>query len=182
MVLNYSSYCRIIIEIIKRKIKINDQEWRHIRKVVNDAHKAAMHCSIATVDAQLQPTITPIGTLFLRENQTGFFFDTYSEFFKENFPQNNKACIQAVNSSRLFWLKSLFKGEFSNYPGVRLYVEIDELRPANKEELAQIAQRIQSLKWTKGSRLIWSDFTQVRDFSVHSFRWVKYPKMMPFGK
>jgi hypothetical protein len=39
---------------------------------------------------------------------------------------------------------------------VRLYIEIGELRPANKEELAQIAQRIQSLKWTKGSRLIWS--------------------------
>lgn len=149
---------------------------------MNDAQKAAMHCSIATVDAQLQPTITPIGTLFLRENQTGFFFDTYAESFKEHLPQNNKACIQVVNSSRLFWLKSLFKGEFSDYPGVRLYVEIGELHPANKEELAQITQRIQSLKWTKGSQLIWFDFTQVRDFSVHSFRLVKYPKMMPIDK
>ncbi|NNG76698.1 pyridoxamine 5'-phosphate oxidase family protein [Acinetobacter sp. ANC 4277] len=161
---------------------MNNQEWRHIRKVMENTQKAAMHCSIATVDAQLQPTITPIGTLFLRENQTGFFFDTYAESFKENLPQNKKACIQAINSSRLFWLKSLFKGEFSDYPGVRLYVKIGELRPATNEELAQIAQRIQSLKWTKGSQLIWSDFTQVRDFSVHSFRWVKYPKMMPFGK
>lgn len=78
---------------------MNDQEWRHIRKVMKDIQKAAMHCSIATVDAQLQPTITPIGTLFLRENQTGFFFDTYAEFFKEHLPKNNKACIQAVNSS-----------------------------------------------------------------------------------
>jgi hypothetical protein len=65
---------------------------------------------------------------------------------------------------------------------VRLYVEIGELRPANKEELAQISQHIQSLKWAKGSQLILSDFTQVRDFSVHSFRWVKYPQMMPFDK
>ena len=161
---------------------MNNQEWRHIRKVMENTQKAAMHCSIATVDAQLQPTITPIGTLFLRENQTGFVFDTYAESFKENLPQNKKACIQAINSSRLFWLKSLFKGEFSDYPGVRLYVEIGELRPATNEELAQITQRIQSLKWTKGSQLIWSDFTQVRDFSVQSFRWVKYPKMMPFGK
>ena len=126
--------------------------------------------------------ITPIGTLFLRENQTGFFFDTYAESFKENLPQNKKACIQAIKSSRLFWLKSLFKGEFSDYPGVRLYVEIGELHPATNEELAQITQRIQSLKWTQGSQLIWSDFTQVRDFSVHSFRWVKYPQMMPFDK
>lgn len=118
----------------------------------------------------MQPTITPIGTVFLRENQTGFFFDSYAESFKENIPQNNKACIQAINSSRLFWLKSLVKGEFSDYPGVRLYVEIGELRPANHEELVKIAQRIQSLKWSKGSQLIWSDFTQVRDFTVYSFR------------
>ena len=117
---------------------MNHHEWSHIHKVVNDAQKAATHCSIATVDAQLQPTITPIGTLFLKDNQTGFFFDTYAESFKENLPQNNKACIQAINSSRLFWLKSLLKGQFSDYPGVRLYVEIGELRPATHEELAQI--------------------------------------------
>ena len=156
---------------------MNKQEWQHIGKVMNDAQKAAMHCSIATVDAQLQPTITPIGTLFLRENQSGFFFDTYTESLQQNLPQNSKACIQAVNSSRLFWLKSLFKGQFSDYPGVRLYVEIGDLRLANAEELAQISRRIQSLKWTKGSQLIWSDFTHVRDF-----RWVKYPKMMPFNQ
>ncbi|OAL79264.1 pyridoxamine 5'-phosphate oxidase [Acinetobacter sp. SFB] len=160
---------------------MNNQEWRHIRKVVNDAQKSALHCSIATVDAQLQPTTTPIGTVFLRENQTGFFFDSYAESFKENLPQNNKGCIQAVNSSRLFWLKSLVKGEFSDYPGVRLYVEIGQLRPASHQELTQIFQRIQSLKWSKGSQLIWSDFTHVRDFTVHSFKWVKYPKMMPFN-
>lgn len=161
---------------------MNNQEWQHIRKVVNDAQKAAMHCSIATVDAQLQPTISPIGTLFLKENQTGFFFDTYTESLQQNLPQNSKACIQAVNSSRLFWLKALFKGQFSDYPGVRLYVEIGDLRLANAEELAQISRRIQILKWTKGSQLIWSDFTHVRDFTVQSFRWVKYPKMMPFNQ
>ena len=161
---------------------MNKQEWQHIGKVMNDAQKAAMYCSIATVDAQLQPTITPIGTLFLRENQSGFFFDTYTESLQQNLPQNSKACIQAVNSSRLFWLKSLFKGQFSDYPGVRLYVEIGDLRLANAEELAQISRRIQSLKWTKGSQLIWSDFTHVRDFTVQSFRWVKYPKMMPFNQ
>lgn len=157
------------------------EEWQHIRKVVNDAQKAAMHCSIATVDTNLQPTVSPIGTLFLRENPGGFLFDTYTESLQQNLPQNSKACIQAVNSSRLFWLKALLKGEFSDYPGVRLYVEIGDLRLANAEELTQISRRIQSLKWTKGSQLIWSDFTHVRDFQVHDFRWVKYPQMMPFS-
>ena len=30
---------------------MNLQEWQHIRKVMNDAQTAAMHCSIATADA-----------------------------------------------------------------------------------------------------------------------------------
>ncbi|CAB1221779.1 pyridoxamine 5'-phosphate oxidase family protein [Acinetobacter bouvetii] len=160
---------------------MNVQQWQHICKVVNDAQRAAMHCSIATVDQDLQPSICPIGTLFLRDNQSGFFFDRYAESFKENLPHNNKACIQAINSSRMFWLKSLLKGQFSDYPGVRLYVEIGDLRPANPDELHQVSRRIHSLQWTKGSQLIWSDFSHVRDFSVQAFKWVQYPQMTPFA-
>jgi len=73
-----------------------------------------MHCSIATVDQHLQPTITPIGTLFLHEQG-------YSGALEENLAANAKACIQAVNNRRFFWLKSLLKGEFQDYPRVRLY-------------------------------------------------------------
>jgi len=70
-------------------------------------------------------------------------------------------------------------GKFSSYPGVRLYAEISELRPATEAELELVHRRIKLLRWTKGSRLIWSDFTHVRDFQAHGFKWVEYPKMMP---
>ena len=159
---------------------MNLHNWQHIRKVVADAQRAAMHCSIATVDQQLQPTITPIGTLFLHEQgYSGFFFDAYSNALEENLAANAKACIQAVNSSRFFWLKSLLKGEFLDYPGVRLYAEIGRLRPASVEESARVNARIKALQWTKGSQKIWSDFTHVRDFKVHGYKWVQYPEMMP---
>ena len=159
---------------------MNFEHWTQIRKVMADAQHASMHCSIASVDQNLQPTITPIGTLFLHEDSfSGFFFDTYSEALQENLIQNPKACIQAINSSKLFWLKSLIKGQFQDYPGIRLYVEIGQLRPAQEAELALVQRRIKALKWTKGSRLIWNDFHQVRDFKVHHYRWVQYPVMMP---
>lgn len=159
---------------------MNLEDWTNIRKVVADAQRAALHCSIATVNTHLEPTITPIGTVFLHENQfSGFFFDTYSESLRENLAQNPKACVQAINSSKLFWLKSLIQGQFKDYPGVRLYVEIGDLRPANEAESAQVQRRIQALKWTKGSALIWNDFHQVRDFKVYDFRWVEYPTMTP---
>ena len=52
------------------------------------------------------------------------------------------------------------------------------LRPATEQEKLKVNLRIQSLKWTKGSKLIWSDFTHVREFKVNNYRWIKYPNMM----
>ena len=145
---------------------MNNQEWQQIKRVIEKSQRAAMYCSIATVDQTGQPNITPIGTVFLADDQTGFFFDTYSESFKTNLTLNNKACLQAVNSDRMFWLKSMILGKFSDYPGVRLFIEIDVLRPATNQEMALVQQRIRPLKWTKGSQLIWSDFSHVRTFSA----------------
>lgn len=158
---------------------MNNQEWQRIKRVIEKAQRATMHCSIATVDQTGQPHITPIGTVFLADDQTGFFFDTYSESFKANLTLNNKACLQAVNSDRMFWLKSMILGKFSDYPGVRLFIEIDALRPATNQEIVLVQKRIKPLKWTKGSQLIWSDFTHVRTFKINGFKWIQYPTMMP---
>ncbi|WP_034588291.1 MULTISPECIES: hypothetical protein [Acinetobacter] len=159
---------------------IQMQDWHKIRSVVADAQRAAMHCSISTISPNGFPTSSPIGTLFLDEqNPAGFFFDRYCTSLEQNLPHTTKACIQAVNSSRTFWLRSLIKGKFNTYPGVRLYAEIGELRPATQAELDLIDRRIKPLKWTRGSRLIWSEFTHVREIQIHRFKWVEYPKMMP---
>lgn len=159
---------------------MNPQTWHKIRKVFSNSQRAAMHCSIASVDTTMQPSITPIGTVFLHETEySGFFFDRYAETLGHNLVAEPKACIQAINSSKLFWLSSLLKGQFSDYPGVRLYVTIGEKRLATDEELNLVQQRIRALKWTKGGQLIWNDFNQIREFQVHAYKWVEYPHMMP---
>ncbi len=43
-------------------------------------------------------------------------------------------------------------GKFSDFPVVRLIIEIGELDIATAEELAMIEQRIKPLSWTKGSQ------------------------------
>lgn len=53
---------------------ISPSEWQNIRQVVANAQRAAMYCSIATVNPQGFPSITPIGTVFLdQQSNTGFF-------------------------------------------------------------------------------------------------------------
>lgn len=71
----------------------------------------------------------------------------------------------------------MFKGKFKHYPGVRLYAEIGSLRPATAEEIEKVESRISTLKWSKGSKLIWSSFHHIRDIKVKDYRWVEYPNM-----
>lgn len=129
---------------------ISPSEWQNIHQVVANAQRAAMYCSIATVNPQGFPSITPIGTVFLdQQSNTGFFFDTYSTTFSENLQHQPLACIQAVNSSKLFWLSSMFKGKFKHYPGVRLYAEIGYLRSATAEEIEKVESPISTLNGVK---------------------------------
>ncbi|MFT5592816.1 MAG: pyridoxine/pyridoxamine 5'-phosphate oxidase [Oceanicoccus sp.] len=152
--------------------------WNEITSVVNSGQKSSLHCSIATVDDQGMPNVTPIGTVFLRSNLTGYFFDSYTSKLAANLEHNNKACLSAVNTKTSFWFKSLLKGKFLSPPGVRLYGTVSQLREATEEEIAAVNKRIKPLSWSKGSKLIWSSFTHVRDIEFNDFRPVQYPKMM----
>jgi len=152
--------------------------WNDITRVIRSSQRSSLHCSIATVDDQGMPNVTPIGTVFLRDNYTGYFFDTYTSKMAANLEHNSQVCLSAVNTKTSFWLKSLFKGQFLSPPGVRLYGTVGPLRKATESEIAAVNKRIKPLSWSKGSKLIWSSFTHVRDIEFTDFRPVQYPKMM----
>ncbi|WP_350561130.1 pyridoxamine 5'-phosphate oxidase family protein [Psychrobacter sp. CAL346-MNA-CIBAN-0220] len=159
-------------------MNIDLSNWNAIKKVFSKSQKSNMHANIASVSKEGVPNITPIGTVFLNEDGTGFLFDSFSQQLAENLKLNNNVCISAVNSSKFFWLSSFIKGQFNDYPGVRLYTKLGGLRLATDQERLLVNTRIRSLKWTKGSKLIWSDFTHVREFKVDNYRWIQYPNMM----
>ncbi len=154
-----------------------EEAWPEIRRVVLRGQASSLHCSIASVGERSVPTVTPIGTVFLGEYPSGFFFDRYTSALGKNIDANGKICLLAVNSSKAFWLHSFLLGRFTEPPGVRLYGTAGPLREATSAELSQIAKRVRSTKWLKGSRLIWSSFTHVRNLRFTSFRPVTYPSM-----
>ena len=55
-----------------------DDHWPEIQRVVVNGRRSSRHCAIASVSENGVPTITPIGTMFLRNDYTGFFFDQYT--------------------------------------------------------------------------------------------------------
>lgn len=111
------------------------ENWTAIRKHFSQSFGTSLHVSIASVDADNAPTVTPVGTVFLNKDQTGFYFEKFVSTLPKHTTHNNQICIMAVNSSKFFWLKSLFKGQFNTYPAFRLYGTLGERREATEAEM-----------------------------------------------
>lgn len=154
------------------------KDWGLIRTVFESGIHSSKHCSIASVDKSGNPHVTPIGFVFLRDDKSAFYFEKYSKNLPLNFEHNKNVCLMAVNSSFHFWFTSLRKGQFLSHPGVRLYGEVGELRQASTAEMGRLKKRIGLANYLKGSKLIWSNLTTVRDITLSSVEPVKYPKMM----
>ncbi|MFF2555192.1 pyridoxamine 5'-phosphate oxidase family protein [Nocardia sp. NPDC058058] len=155
-----------------------DEQWREIRAIVDRGRKSTGHFAIASVDADGMPNITPVGTVFLRDDRTAFYFDQYTTALAHNLDANPQVCLMAVNRGSLFWLRALLFGRFSSPPGVRLYGTVSAARPATAAELEQVRKRVRPALLLKGGKLLWSNFTNVRDISFTSARLVRYPVMM----
>ena len=151
--------------------------WPDILQVVQQAKKSSRFFSIATVDAQGNPCITPIGHVFFRDDGTAYYFDAYSRHMPQNFQHNRRVCLMAVNSGAGFWLKSLFKGRFNTPPAVRLFGEVGDKRLATPAEKAQLAASIKATSRLKGHQLLWAHLDQVRDIRFDGFRYASYPVM-----
>ncbi|MBV1913833.1 MAG: pyridoxamine 5'-phosphate oxidase family protein [Pseudomonadales bacterium] len=153
-------------------------KWSYIREVVERGQRSTVYCSIASINSDGMPNITPIGTVFLRDDNTGYFFDHYTSTLAENLDRDPRLCLSAVDAGKFFWFRSFLKGRFVSPPGVRLYGEAGPLREASPAEIALIEDRVRPTRWLKGSRLLWTNFTHVRDLTFTEYRPVTYPVMM----
>ena len=139
------------------------ENWQKIRDHFNKSFRSNFHVSIASVDIEGNPTATPIGSFFLNDDQTGFYFEKYPQSLPIHAEYNNRICVLAVNSGIWFWLKSLYSEGFKNYPAIKLYGELSEKRKATKIEINRLNRRMNSTKWTKGNKYLWGDMETVRD-------------------
>ena len=139
------------------------ENWQKIRMHFRKSFGANMHVAIASVDKDNQPTVTPIGSLFLNDNQTGFYFEKFAKKLNSNSKTNKNICVLAVNSSNLFWLKSLFNMNISSYPALKSYGELGVKRGATEKEYRAFQRRIRQTTRLKGSKYLWQDMSMVRE-------------------
>jgi hypothetical protein len=138
-------------------------EWNKIRKHFNKSFSSNFHVSVASVDLENNPTVTPIGSMFLNDNQTGFYFEKFPSKLPKHANSNPNICILAVNSGRFFWIKSLFKGVFYDYPGIKLYGVLGQKRRATQKEINRLNRRMKVTNGLKGNTYLWKKMEYVRE-------------------
>ncbi len=152
-------------------------DWLGIRKQVNYNFQTNFHVAVATVDENNNPTVSPIGSLFLNADQTGFFLEKFTTSVAKNYRSNKNVCILSVNSGKWFWFKSIFKGRFKPSPGIKLYGTLQPKREATAVELNRMNQRFQIVKGFKGYKLLWEDMRMVRPIVFTKAEFIKIGKM-----
>jgi len=72
--------------------------WPEIQRVVARAQASTIYCSLASIGPDGMPNATPIGTVFLRDDLTGYYFDHYTKALARNLDSNPNVCVMAVNA------------------------------------------------------------------------------------
>lgn len=158
------------------KLNITDN-WQKIRWHVSKCTQRNMHIVLASVNNENEPTATPIGSLFLNDDQTGFYFEKFATKLNKNSGVKKNVCLLAVNNGKWFWLRSLFNGKFAKYPGIKLYGELGEKREATSQESRAFQRRVRYSKSLKGHQYLWKEMSMVREIRFTKAEKINLGKM-----
>jgi predicted pyridoxine 5'-phosphate oxidase superfamily flavin-nucleotide-binding protein len=155
---------------------LDDKQWKlicnyfkkHFHTPAN-SFSGMRYCSIATVNEDGTPHIMPIGSFFVDENKRGYYFEPYSRHTSQNLKKNQRVCVQVVNTSLWFWMRTLILAKSSAPMAMRLMGSVGEKRKATPEEIKKWHNLIKSSKPFKGARMAWFKMTDVRDIYFDSF-------------
>jgi len=149
------------------------QNWTRIRRIFHAAFISSFHFSIATVNEDGSPHVTPIGSLILQDELKGFYFEEYASNLSRNLRHNKRVCVMAVNSGKWSLLKSFFLGRFLVPPGVRLMGTAGERREATPHEVDLFKKRFRKYRMFKGYDLLWSRLRHVREIRFDAYEPVR---------
>ena len=155
---------------------IDQTTWDRGVAVLRQGMSTSLHCSIASINEDGSPHVTPIGSLQITGLGTGMYFDVFNKTLARNIDRDPRVTILAVNSSKLFWLKMLAEGRFREYPGVRLVATIGQRRTSTAREQARFLQRVKRVRRLKGYRALWSEVGFARDVQFTDVAFVRIGK------
>jgi hypothetical protein len=151
--------------------------WTKIRDVFDEGFKSSFNFAMASVGRDGTPNITPIGSLILKDDCTGFYCEDFPSKLPENLKYNPRVCIMAVNADKIFWGRALMEGRFPSAPGVRLYGTAGEAREGTREEIEMWQKKVGFARAMKGYKIMWENMHVVREIKFDSFEPVRLREM-----
>jgi len=157
-----------------KNAEINDQNWKRICKIFKDTFTSSFYYSFASVDESGTPHVSPIGSLILRPDKTGYYFEKNPRLMPANFEHNKKVCVMAVNMSKWPFMKFFLSGKLREPFGVRLIGTVGEKRPATPDEMDAFLAKVRPYRFFRGHKLLWRKLRDVRDITFDSFEPVNF--------
>ncbi len=148
--------------------QISPEQWRAVRRTWDHVLRSSTHYSVASVNPDGTPHVTPIGSVFLTGPGSGFYLDLFNRQLAENLAVNPRVMILGVDSSKPMWLRSLLRRRFVRPPGVRLTATVGPRRPATADEVKRLHRALGPLVRTPGGRLLWRNAPYARDLTIET--------------
>lgn len=155
-------------------MKITEDKWKEIVRYFGDYKETSM---IGSVNNAGQPNVTPIGSLLLRDDYSGYYFDLFTRELSTNLDQNNHVCVLLVNTEKLFWFRSLYANNYKKPPGIKLIGSAGSRRKASAEEIESFRNKTKPLKMLKGYHTIFGNLSYVRDIQFTDYFMINTGKM-----
>lgn len=155
-------------------MKITEDKWKEIVKYYDELKQSSM---VGSVNSIGQPNVTPIGSLVLKDDFSGYYFDLFTKELSDNLDQNKNVCVLLVNTGILFWLKSLYANKYKKPPGIKLIGSAGNKRNASEEEIELLRNKIKPFKIFKGYPTIFGNLSYVRDITFTDYFMINTGKM-----
>jgi len=140
-------------------------DWGKICAYVDKAMRAGIYVSLATVDKDGQPTVMPIGSLVLDENDpAGFYLEKFPKSVAVNAGHNPRICILAEDTKIRHIFKEL-RGKGYGWLGVKLYGTLGQRHPATEAEKARIRSRLPLSRLPGIDKVLFGGGGEIRDLA-----------------
>ena len=156
---------------------IENEHWNQLKPLAGKVLGSSLHFTIATINHDGTPRVTPIGSLILTDPGEAYFFEVFTRQLSVNLDNGSPVVVLGVISSSRLWLRSLVAGHFSIPPAFRLLGTAGERRSSTPEEKARWRRKVRLLKWTRGYDIFWGNLDVVRELHFHTLQPVQLGRM-----
>jgi hypothetical protein len=144
-------------------------ELAHHWPAIRALHRHADGVVIASVNDDGSPHLTPIGSLVLRPDGSGYFIEAFTSRLPANVERDERVSVYIADARSSTFLGGMLRGRFRRPLAVRLNGRAGARRLLTSEEGRRFRRAVRLLMWMRGYRLLWGNLRHAREIVFDSF-------------